>query len=101
MPARALWDFSMLRRQLAAQMAEANFHIITARPAWTLVEMEGETDCAITRMDVAARDLLAAQGAEPLGANWQAIWTAMEAGYRETTASLLRAHGLRGEDTLH
>lgn len=51
-------------------------------------------------MDVGARDLLAAEGADPWGENWQLIWTAMVAGYRDATTDLLRIAGVRGQDTL-
>ena len=100
MSAETLQDFVMLGRRLAAQMAEANFRIVAARAGWTLAEVEAEVEWAIARMDVGARDLLAAKGADPCGENWLAIWTAMEAGYRETTDGLLRSSGFRVGGTL-
>ena len=99
-PAETLPDFTVLGRQLAAQMAETNFRIIAARAGWTLAEVEAEVEWAIARMDVGARDLLALKGADPCGESWQLIWTAMEVGYRETTDSLLRSSGFRVGGTL-
>lgn len=99
--ATQLADFVALAWRLAAQMAEANFRSITATPAWTMADIEAETDRAIERMDVASRDMLAGRGADPDGANWREIWTAMEAGYRETMAGLLKASGHRSGGSLH
>lgn len=100
LPAEAIADFIALGRRLAAQMAEANFRMVTANPEWTLAEIRHETECAVARMDVGARDLLAARGADPEGENWQAIWEALETGYRETMAGLLKASRQRGGGTL-
>lgn len=81
-------------------MAEANFQSITAAPAWTMADVETETDRAIERMEIAARDMLAGKGADPDGANWREIWAAMEASYRETMAGLLKGTGRQGGTTL-
>lgn len=43
---------------------------------------------------------LAGKGADPDGANWREIWTAMETGYRETMAGLLKGTGRQGGATL-
>ena len=99
-PAETIRGFIILGGRLAAQMAEANFRIITGHAGWTLAEVEAEVEWAIARMDVGARDLLAAKGADSCGENWQLIWTAMEAGYRDTTTVLLRASGLLGRHAL-
>ena len=95
-----LAEFVALGWRLAGQMAEANFRSITAAPAWTMADAEAETDRAIERMEIASHDMLTGKGADPDGANWREIWTAMEAGYRETMAGLLRASGRRGGGTL-
>lgn len=94
-PAETLTSFVALGWQLAAQSAAANFRTLTAQPGWTVEQIEASIEVAIARMDIGARDLLAAQGADPSGENWQAIWTSMEMGYREATAGLLRAAGHR------
>jgi hypothetical protein len=99
-PAEALSDLVALGRRLAAQSAEANFRTLTAQPGWTVAQIEETTEAAIARMDIGARDRLVAQGANPSGENWQAIWTAMEMGYREAMADLLRASGHRMGETL-
>ncbi|XYD12684.1 hypothetical protein R1A27_34670 (plasmid) [Methylobacterium sp. NMS12] len=90
-----LGAFVSLGQQLAGQMAEANFRVITARPGWTMADVEAETERAIERMEIASRDLLAAKGADPDGENWLAIWTAMEGRYRQMMMDLLRVSGLR------
>ena len=98
--ATQLSDFVALGWRLAAQMAEANFRSITAAPAWTMADVEAETDRAIERMEIAASDMLAGKGADPDHANWRQIWTAMEAGYRQTMAGLLKGFGQQGRATL-
>lgn len=87
--------FVLLGQQLAAQMAEANFRVITCRPGWTMADVEMETEQAIERMEIASRDLLMAKGANPDSENWHAIWTAMESCYRQMMMDLLRVSGLR------
>jgi hypothetical protein len=86
--------FVSLAQQLAAQMAEANFRVVTSRPGWTVADIEAETERAIERMEISSRDLLAAKGSDPDGENWLAIWTAMEARYRSRMLDLLRICGL-------
>lgn len=92
--------FVPLGQQLARQMAEANFRVVTSRQGWTMDDVEAETELALGRMEITSRDLLAARGSDPDGDNWRAIWTAMESRYRLTMADLLRVAGLRGEETL-
>ena len=92
--------FVTIGRHLAAQMAEANFWIITSRPEWTMSDVEDETERAIERIEINSRDLVAAQGADPDGENWRAIWTAMECGYRQRMMDLLRVSGVRIEEKL-
>lgn len=87
--------------RLAAQMAHVNFCIISSHPDWTLADVEIETEWAIERMELRAHDLLAIQYGDPGRENWRAIWAAMEAGYRETTTTLLRTYGYHVGDTLH
>ena len=96
-----LGTFVSLGQQLAGQMAEANFWVITARPGWTMADVEAETERAIERMEISSRDLLAAKGADPDGENWRAIWTAMESRYRQVMMDLLRVSGLRVGEKLH
>jgi hypothetical protein len=87
--------FVSLGQQLAGQMAEANFRVITARPGWTMADVEIATERALERMEIGSRDLVAAKGADPDGENWRAIWTAMESRYRQMMTDLLRVSGLR------
>lgn len=90
MPDEALATYVALGRQLAAQMAKTNFRSLTAEAGWTAAQVEAATEHAIARMDIGARDLLSEKGADHGGSHWQAIWMALEGGYRETTAALLR-----------
>lgn len=99
-PDETLEGYISLGRQIAARMAAANFSSITAAPSWTRADIKAETDRAIERMEITARDMLAGNGAHPNGANWREIWTAMEGGYREVMAALLRIAEGRGGRTL-
>ncbi|MCJ2065891.1 hypothetical protein MKK63_24750 [Methylobacterium sp. J-088] len=87
--------FMSLGQQLAAQMAEANFRVITSRSGWTMADVEAATERALERMEIGSRDIVVAQGADPDGENWQAIWAAMESRYRQMMTELLRVSGLR------
>ena len=100
MTEQELEAFVTLGQQLATQMAEANFRIITSRPSWTMADVEAETERALGRMEISSRDLVAAKGADPDGENWRAIWAAMEHGYRRTMTDMLRASGLRAGEKL-
>ncbi|MCJ2012319.1 hypothetical protein [Methylobacterium sp. J-076] len=100
MSSEALATYISLGRRLAAQMAETNFRFLTAKPRWTAAEVEMATEHAIARMDIGARDLLNEKGADHGGEHWQAIWAAMEGGYREATAALLCDASVRGGGTL-
>lgn len=99
-PDETLKSYILLGRQFAAKIAEVNFRSIASEPGWTTAQVEYETECTIERLEIVSRDKVISRGADPSGENWQAIWTAMETGYRETMARLLRAAGSRGGGTL-
>lgn len=87
--------FIRLSQQLAGRAANANFRVVTARSNWTRDDVEIETEHAIERMKIGARDLVSARGADPNDVYWRMAWIAMEIRYRETMADLLRVSGLQ------
>ncbi|MCJ2084883.1 hypothetical protein MKK88_02595 [Methylobacterium sp. E-005] len=93
---QALEAFIRLGQQLAGRAASANFQAVTARSSWTRADVETETEHAIERMKIGARDLVVARGADPDDMYWRMAWIAMEIRYRDTMANLLRISGLRG-----
>lgn len=99
-PDEMLERYVSLGHQLAGEMAKEGFRVVTAVPGWTPAHIEEATMVALTRMEIAARDAFAARGGEPENLQWQAIWEAMETGYRETMAGLLKASGRRSGGTL-
>lgn len=95
-----LESYASLGRQLAAQMAEETFRVVTATPGWTSAHIEEAIEIAIERMDIASRDALAGKRADSSGEDWQTIWVAMETSYRDTMAVLLKASGYRSGEVL-
>ncbi|WFT83417.1 MULTISPECIES: hypothetical protein [unclassified Methylobacterium] len=100
MEPETLEEFVLLGRGLAAQVAEDTFHRITAAPDWSIAGVEAKADAALSRIDLSARDMIRARGADPDGEHWSELWSAMERGYREKMIELTRAAGPRSGGSL-
>lgn len=92
--------YADLGGRLAAQMAEEAFRSVTADADWTAEDVDAETEQAITRLEITARDMHAARGLDPDGAEWSQVWSEMERRYRARMGELLREIGPRGRGTV-
>ncbi len=94
--AEGLEFFTLLGRRVAHQAAIEHHNSFSEVPGWTNALAEQAEDASFTQMRTALRIMLLGADRDPSGKNWQTIWTAMEAGHRETMTALLKAAGQRG-----
>ena len=92
--------FLALGQRLSVQMAVETFQVVTEVPGWTVAHIKAAMETALERINIAACDALMGKGGDPYGAQWQSVWTEMEASYRETIDKLLDISKMHAEGAL-